>query len=164
MEILAMCVTMATTMGLNKPGAARSRRTSNGDKRICHRIWLTLFCYENLFSFELGRASCIIDEHCYFPQWEDVGLGESTDSRLVEMIGKDRYEEQIGKDRVEEAISEKVKVTNETCRDVLQWAGSLPPDMRPDSDLISFYINHYLAPFAYTFTKPGDEGSKIVQS
>lgn len=59
--ILSLCVSMATAIGLNKsrPTSASARSSEEDGWR---RLWWSIFIFEKLLAFELGRQSVIVGE------------------------------------------------------------------------------------------------------
>lgn len=149
---LSLCVSMATSRGLNRPGSpqrraeAMSKPDGETDRR---RTWWTIYCFERLFSFEMCKPSLIPDESCLsleLGSWSfSTGGGRHPRpaflriiSRLADLLGDigrqaiqaRNAEEVAGSSGINEAIKGKVKTISEVCVMLMTWADELPNEYK----------------------------------
>ncbi|KAJ8118343.1 hypothetical protein OPT61_g658 [Boeremia exigua] len=149
---LTLCISMATAVGLG-----RSRNVLTADvtysKEDGMRIWWSIVILENLVAFETGRRSSVsvlsanalagYDRRTAQERPEEVSFFSTIIgfAKLLGEIGtrcidiRDR-EEVSGKDQIQGLVAEKVKITGESCVQLIKWAETLPDHLRPGSDLI----------------------------
>ncbi|KAH8662224.1 fungal-specific transcription factor domain-containing protein [Xylariales sp. PMI_506] len=157
-SVLSACLSMAVSVGLNSPHAAHRREqnvtksSAEGQRR---RTWWSIYCFERLFSFELGRPSFITEEVCCRlthdnwafsvdgqthpqPVFFDIvaGMAELLGEIGSRCIRARNEEDAANSSSIEAAIKEKVKTVGETCLRLLKWADTLPEEYRPRSDCI----------------------------
>lgn len=142
--ILGICVSTAMALGLNRSALASPRKAQGKDSQSRRRVWLAIYCYEKLHSFELGRVSCINDYDYGQPESHDILSQRPQDDNLTIILGLSKtlsevgrqcararlYEDPAAKGGLEAVIAEKVKTTGEMCLMLLKWADDLPQEYR----------------------------------
>ncbi|KAF4457143.1 hypothetical protein F53441_932 [Fusarium austroafricanum] len=160
---LGICLSIAHSLGLNRPGRNRKNIPNSPDIDAWSPVWWTLYSYEKLFSFQLGYVSTISDDAYETLDLETLPTNPEP-SRLVLSMAKvfsrmslrcakaRQLEERASKRSVEAAIKDKVNGSGESFLMLTNWANSLPPSIRPTSDfmrvpedlcLSSFISLHY---------------------
>lgn len=121
------------------------------------RTWWSIYAFEKLHSFELGKASCILDHDCNQlkppPLHQDddaiednprsefavvINLAEtlSTISRSC-VRARNKEEAHGNSDEIAlSAIVGKVRTVGESCMLLKEWADALEDRYRPTSDLL----------------------------
>lgn len=142
-----LCVSVARSAGLHRSGAANPTGRSGGSKASRRRVWLAIYCYEKLLSFELGRSSCISDGETELPVVSSQGISDSEDNELLSTvlqlstllsdIGKRYVQMRIHEEKLDNAhkfdsnlATEKVKVVGECGLMLTSWAESVSPRFR----------------------------------
>ncbi|KAH7176916.1 hypothetical protein EDB81DRAFT_773766 [Dactylonectria macrodidyma] len=157
---LGICISCCYSLGLNRLAVARYENTISPEDRFKRGKWWAIYSFEKLFSFELGYASCIIDE-CYdkmdpIPSQSDDGevLSDIMTSfaKVLSQVSRRcvqarQKEEAVGQEKMDVAIAEKVKATGQSTLQLLEWANSLPANYRPASDMIHGCQNFELTTF-----------------
>ncbi|KAJ9142983.1 hypothetical protein NKR23_g6727 [Pleurostoma richardsiae] len=116
------------------------------------RTWWSIYCFEKLFAFELGRPSIICDQDCdqEMPETdfssEDNGTPDFfriniSFAKLISTINQDglrarKLEDNADNKNIEPAIHDKVRFTGESVLLLMKWANSLPEGYRPNSHII----------------------------
>ncbi|KAH6967589.1 hypothetical protein BKA56DRAFT_530192 [Ilyonectria sp. MPI-CAGE-AT-0026] len=156
---LGLCISCCYSLGLNRLAVTHSQNTVSPNDDFKRQKWWAIYSYEKLFSFELGYASCIIDE-CYDKiepttlQSEDSDISDIMTSfaKVLSQVSRRcvqarQSEESVGIEKLDVAIAEKVKATGQSSLQLLEWANSLPPNYRPASDMIHGCQNFELTTF-----------------
>ncbi|ORY08806.1 fungal-specific transcription factor domain-domain-containing protein [Clohesyomyces aquaticus] len=133
--ILYLCVSMAISVELNKlgPNYASSTHPEEEDRR---RTWWSIFAFEKLLSFELGRQSSIPAgessqlEPTVFPPQCTLEWDHEITTAENSQASTEKQEESLA---FLKAIISLAKLLGEIGT---QWAEDLPDNLRPNSDLI----------------------------
>jgi hypothetical protein len=152
-----VCVSLAQVLGLDrqKPHGRRSPGAiSEEADQERRRVWWCIYSFEKLFAFELGRPSTISDaDHdqlepadCHFFHIV-ISLARTLSEVSKRSIGARTKEELAGREGLENAIRFKVATTGELVLLLMQWAESLPKNLRPTSDLLCEPAEFPLAAF-----------------
>ncbi|KAI1852053.1 hypothetical protein JX266_002906 [Neoarthrinium moseri] len=155
---LSLCVTVGTTLALNRPGSPSKnpQPSSKPDGEVDRRrTWWCIYVFERLFAFEIRKPPLIHDESCYGCELGTWSF--STDGRrhprpaflnivggLADTLGEIERrairardtEETAGTSGIDGAIREKIKTIAESCAMLTKWADALPEEYRPRSDFI----------------------------
>lgn len=146
-------VSMATTLSLHQLGSGRGRAIhSRQDTRETEErrlLWLAIYAYEKLLSFELSRPSLIRDEDCYPPDVCDFTtdtLSQKSTGRkafavildLARVLGEigrksavvSRKEELVSGRELQAVIAEKVQTVAESTLLLTHWAEKVPEEFR----------------------------------
>ncbi|KAF9773968.1 hypothetical protein IL306_008105 [Fusarium sp. DS 682] len=158
---LGICLSIAHSLGLNKPGKKRSKPL---DIDAWNPAWWALYSYEKLFSFQLGYVSTISDdafETLDFDVLKSAALEPprialsmaNIFSKMTRRCAAARQlEERASRRAIEAVIKEKVNSVGEAFLMLTNWANSVPTGIRPTSDfmrvpedlaLASFVSLHY---------------------
>uniref|UniRef100_A0A0B7KBY8 Xylanolytic transcriptional activator regulatory domain-containing protein n=1 Tax=Bionectria ochroleuca TaxID=29856 RepID=A0A0B7KBY8_BIOOC len=139
-----LAASIATSLGLNQQTTLSQERTSLKCPAAQEktRLWIYVYTIEKLLAFELGRHSNLQDiQEAELP--DTLGCKELFElARLLSGIGKrsvhaSRQEDETDQDdELYRSICEKVKITGESCIKLIQWAESMPDELRPTSDSI----------------------------
>lgn len=146
-------VSMAMTMGLHQQCSGRRQvvrsrpNTLEDDER--RLLWLGIYAYEKLLSFELSRRSLIRDEECYPLHMHDLtGNTEPEASvdkrvfrvildlaRILSEIGRksvtvSKKEEQVSGQGLQAVIAEKVQTVAESTILLTRWVETVPEELR----------------------------------
>lgn len=129
---------IATSLGLNQQTTRSQERASleypmAQEKR---KLWVYIYTIEKLLAFELGR-------HSNLPDIQEAGLPDTLGckelfelARLLSDTGKrsvraSRQEDETHQDdELYRSICEKVEITGESCIKLIQWAESMPDELR----------------------------------
>ncbi|KAF5002447.1 hypothetical protein FGRMN_459 [Fusarium graminum] len=145
---LGVCLSIAHSLGLNRPGRGKKRNPSPSDIEAWNPAWWALYSYEKLFSFQLGYVSSISDEAYdsldleppkqFRPEPQHLVLSMAkVFSKMSHRCAKARQlEDRASRRTIEAAIKDKVTATGESFIMLSNWANSLPAGLRPTSDLI----------------------------
>lgn len=151
--LAGLCASIAQVLGLDrqKPHGRRSLEVVSEEvDQERRRVWWCIYSFEKLFAFELGRPSTISDaDHDQLEPARVLSGGNHADffhivislaRTLSEVskrsIGARTKEELAGREGLENAIRFKVATTGELVLLLMQWAESLPENLRPRSDLL----------------------------
>ncbi|KAH8602377.1 fungal-specific transcription factor domain-containing protein [Bisporella sp. PMI_857] len=151
--IMGLCVSMAQSLGLNRRRVSTRRSPEGIDDQTENarwRTWWSVYSYEKLFAFELGRPSTIKDIECDQldpdpvrnidgdPNFPHIVISLArTLSQISRMSIRVRNQEEMADhNNLEDAIKEKVNTSGETVLLLMHWADGLPEGFRPRSDLI----------------------------
>lgn len=134
--LTGLCASMAQSMGLHRNkmfGRRLPDPEAAGDEAELtrRRVWWSIYAYEKLFAFELGRPSTIKDTECDQPEPDGsqtsdlhsivIGLGRAL-SQISKTSIKARNQEEMAHDGgLENAIRDKVKTTGETVLFLMHW-------------------------------------------
>ncbi|KAH7127931.1 hypothetical protein B0J13DRAFT_483420 [Dactylonectria estremocensis] len=157
---LGLCISCCYSLGLNRLAVTRYENTTSPEDLFKRQKWWAIYSFEKLFSFELGYASCIIDE-CYDnmdpvpSQSEDGEMLSDIMTSFAKVLSQvsrrcvqaRQKEEAFGQEKMDVAIAEKVKATGQSTLQLLEWANSLPANYRPASDMIHGCQNFELTTF-----------------
>lgn len=150
---LDLCVSIATSMGLNRiVGSTEATRVSGtlvGKELEAQRTWWCIYCFERLFSFELGHPSQVIRGEIpeldvstwnYSPSGQTHPMPEFIRivAQLAEVFGEigrrsaqaNVYESTADSKSMEEAIKMKLDTTGEMIMLLKNWAEGLPEEYR----------------------------------
>lgn len=161
-----VCVSVAKVLGLDRQ-VSQGRRNTEGAiseqvDQERRRVWWSVYSFEKLFAFELGRPSTICDaDHNQLEPARAHRGGEETADFLHIIISLARTlsevstrsiaartkEELAGREGLENAIRFKVATTGELVLLLMQWADSLPKTLRLTSDLLCEPAEFPLAAF-----------------
>jgi hypothetical protein len=137
-----ICLSIAHSLGLDRPGRHRQKSTHHSDIEAWNPAWWALYSYEKLFSFQLGYVSSISDEaydaldleafKTANPQPQHFVLSMAkVFSRMSHRCAKARQlEERASRKTVEVAIKDKVNATGESFLMLSNWVNSLPAGLR----------------------------------
>lgn len=147
-------VSMAMTMGLHRPGSSRrrgihSRPDAKLDDDERRSLWLGVYAYEKLLSFELNRSSLVHDEDCHPLPVHDLATDINCETpvntkvfaiildlaRLLGDIGRrsvivSRKEEHVSGHELQAVIAEKVQTVAESELLLTRWVEAVPEDLR----------------------------------
>ncbi|CAJ0550876.1 Ff.00g108060.m01.CDS01 [Fusarium sp. VM40] len=145
---LNICLSIAHSLGLNRPARDKRKTTTSSDIHAWNPSWWALYSYEKLFSFQLGYVSSISDEaygaldleapkHCKPEPRHYVLSMAQVFSRMSHRCAKARQlEDRASRRTIEAAIKDKVNGTGESFIMLSNWANSIPSGIRPTSDFI----------------------------
>lgn len=149
----SIAISMATTLGLHQLGSGRRRdihgrpgATIDDERRL---LWLAIYAYEKLLSFELSRPSLVRDEDCCPLDIQDLATNtnfpESADrkafavivdlARVLGEIGRksvavSRKEERVSGHELQAIIAEKVQTVAESTLLLTHWVETVPEEFR----------------------------------
>lgn len=147
-------VSMAMTMGLHQPGPGRRRgvpgradTVSDDDER--RLLWLGIYAYEKLLSFELSRSSLVHDEDCHPLPVHDLAANSNSEipvnrkvfsvildlARHLGEIGRksviiSRKEDHVSGHELQAVIAEKVQTVAESQLLLTRWVEKVPEELR----------------------------------
>lgn len=147
-------VSMAMTMGLHQSSAGRRRgihsrpeAASDDDERRI--LWMGVYAYEKLLSFELNRSSLVHDEDCHpVPAYDlDTNTNNETSvnrkvfavildlARILGEIGRksvivSRKEDNVSGPELLAVVSEKVQTVGESQLLLTRWVDAVPEELR----------------------------------
>lgn len=143
---LSLCVSMAMSIGLNhRKGVHPARKADAGidnTEEENYRIWWSIYSFEKLFAFELGRPSSIRDQDYEQHTTEtrpSTGYGEKPNFfeitiSLAKLIGEINmkglragHKEETN---IEAGVADKVQVTGESLLLLMSWADALPAGIK----------------------------------
>ncbi|KAF5685647.1 hypothetical protein FDENT_6118 [Fusarium denticulatum] len=158
---LGICLSIAHSLGLNKPGKNRKKPL---DPDAWNPAWWALYSYEKLFSFQLGYVSTISDDAFDTLELDVVKSTTLEPSHIALSMANvfskmsrrcataRQLEERASRRALEAVVKEKVTSTGEAFLMLTNWANSVPAGIRPTSDfmrvpenlgLTSFVSLHY---------------------
>lgn len=147
-------VSMAMAMGLHQPSPGRRRGThsrpdavSDDDER--RLLWLGIYAYEKLLSFELTRSSLVHDEDCHPLPVLDFATNTNCETplnrkifsvildlaRILGEIGRksvivSRKEDHVSGNELQAVIAEKVQTVAESELLLTRWVETVPEELR----------------------------------
>ncbi|KAL2126438.1 hypothetical protein VTI74DRAFT_922 [Chaetomium olivicolor] len=151
--LAGLCASIAQVLGIDRqrPHGRRSPEViSEEADQERRRVWWCIYSFEKLFAFELGRPSAISDaDHDQLEptrvlrEENDVdffhvviGLARTLSEVSRRSIEARTKEELAGREGLENAIRFKVTTTGELVLLMMQWAESLPKNLKPTSDML----------------------------
>ncbi|KAF5980928.1 oleate-activated transcription factor 1 [Fusarium coicis] len=153
---LGICLSIAHSLGLNKPGKNRKKPL---DLDAWNPAWWALYSYEKLFSFQLGYVSTISDDAFDTLELDVVKSTTLEPSRIALSMATvfskmsrrcataRQLEERASRRALEAVVKEKVTSTGEAFLMLTNWANSVPTGIRPTSDFMRVPENLGLASF-----------------
>ncbi|KAJ1323488.1 proline utilization trans-activator [Microdochium nivale] len=153
MAIIDLCVSAARSIGLHRHSMSNlyGRAAVLRSRESRQRVWHAIYCYEKLLSFEIGRASSIEDDDSDVPTVlvrqgpadADTDL-QSTILRLgvlLSRLGRKcialRSEDQhVGDELLKSTVTRKMTAIGECALELTSWAETVPPAIRPTSELL----------------------------
>lgn len=147
-------VSMAMTMGLHKSSAGRrrgihSRPEAVSDDDEGRLLWMGIYAYEELLSFELNRSSLVHDEDCHpIPAYDlDTNTNNETPANrkvfavildLARKLGESgrksvivgRKEDNVSGPELLAVISEKVQTVGKSQLLLTRWVDAVPEELR----------------------------------
>ncbi|KAG5752049.1 hypothetical protein H9Q70_005336 [Fusarium xylarioides] len=153
---LGICLSIAHSLGLNKPGKNRKKPL---DLDAWNPAWWALYSYEKLFSFQLGYVSTISDDAFDTLELDVVKSAALEPSRIALSMANvfskmsrrcataRQLEERASRRALEAVVKEKVTSTGEAFLMLANWANSVPTSIRPTSDFMRVPENLGLASF-----------------
>lgn len=147
-------VSMAMTMGLHRPWSERrrgipSRPDTVADDDGQRRLWMGIYAYEKLLSFELSRSSLVHDEDCHPLPVHDLATNTNCDTpfnrkvftvimdlaRHLGEIGRksvivSRKEDHVSGHELQAVITEKVQTVAESQLLLTRWVEGVPEELR----------------------------------
>ncbi|KAF4953271.1 hypothetical protein FGADI_6137 [Fusarium gaditjirri] len=132
---LGICLSIAHSLGLNKPGKNRKKQL---DLDAWNPAWWALYSYEKLFSFQLGYVSTISDDAFDTLDLDVLESAALEPSRIALSMANvfskmsrrcataRQLEERASRRVVEAVIKEKVNSTGEAFLMLTNWANSVP--------------------------------------
>ncbi|KAF5641624.1 oleate-activated transcription factor 1 [Fusarium sp. NRRL 52700] len=153
---LGICLSIAHSLGLNKPGRNRKKPL---DLDAWNPAWWALYSYEKLFSFQLGYVSTISDDAFDTLELDVVKSTALEPSRIALSMASvfskmsrrcataRQLEERASRRALEAVVKEKVNSTGEAFLMLTNWANSVPAGIRPTSDFMRVPENLGLASF-----------------
>ncbi|KAF5604223.1 oleate-activated transcription factor 1 [Fusarium pseudocircinatum] len=153
---LGICLSIAHSLGLNKPGKNRKKPL---DHDAWNPAWWALYSYEKLFSFQLGYVSTISDDAFDILQLDVVKSTTLEPSSIALSMANvfskmsrrcataRQLEERASRRALEAVVKEKVTSTGEAFLMLTNWANSVPAGIRPTSDFMRVPENLGLASF-----------------
>lgn len=149
---LSIAVSLAKVLGLDRPQSKRRRSDTPDPAQVGSEglhTWWSVYCFDKLFAFELGRSSLISDDdrqtNSAAPAMPLADLGFRHSQLLETVVGLARVLDQIGRKCVaatkaeenagegpglQSVITIKVNTTGETCLMLMDWAKSVPEEFR----------------------------------
>lgn len=143
---LSLCVSMAMSIGLNhRKGVHPARKTDAGidnTEEESYRTWWSIYSFEKLFAFELGRPSSIRDQDYeqHIPETRpSTGYGEKPNFfeitiSLAKLIGEINMKGLRAGNKeetnIEAGVADKVQVTGESLLQLMSWADALPAGIK----------------------------------
>ncbi|KAM0347672.1 hypothetical protein ACHAPU_004686 [Fusarium lateritium] len=139
---LGICLSIAHSLGLNRPGRGKKTNPSPSDIEAWNPAWWALYSYEKLFSFQLGYTSSISDEAYDSLDLENPKHSKLEPQHLVLSMAKvfskmshrcakaRQLEDRASRRTIEAAIKDKVNATGESFVMLSNWANSLPAGLR----------------------------------
>lgn len=149
----SIVISMTTTLGLHQLGSGRRRGihgrpdTNTDDER--RLLWLAIYAYEKLLSFELSRPSLVRDEDCYPLDVQDLATNTNSQgpadkkafavivdlARVLGEIGRksvavSRKEERVSGQELQAIIAEKVQTVAESTLLLTHWVETVPEEFR----------------------------------
>lgn len=147
-------VSMAMTMGLHQPSSGRRRgvhcrpdAVSDDEER--RLLWLGIYAYEKLLSFELTRSSLVHDEDCHPLPVHDFSINTNDEmpinrkvfavildlARILGEIGRksvivSRKEDHVSGRELQAVIAEKVQTVAESELLLTRWVEAVPEELR----------------------------------
>ncbi|SCV41718.1 uncharacterized protein FFB14_07529 [Fusarium fujikuroi] len=153
---LGVCLSIAHSLGLNKPGKNRKKPL---DLDAWNPAWWALYSYEKLFSFQLGYVSTISDDAFDTLELDVIKSTALEPSRIALSMASvfskmsrrcataRQLEERASRRALEAVVKEKVTSTGEAFLMLTNWANSVPAGIRPTSDFMRVPENLGLASF-----------------
>ncbi|KAL3602984.1 hypothetical protein FPOAC2_07301 [Fusarium poae] len=154
-----ICLSVAHSLGLNRPGRDRRKNTHSSAIDAWNPAWWAIYSYEKLFSFQLGYASSISDEAydaldletskitTLQPQHFVLSMAKAF-SKMSHRCAKARLlEDRANRQTLEAAIKDKVNATGESFLILSDWVSSLPAGLRPTSDFMRIPEDPVLSSF-----------------
>ncbi|KAF5599555.1 oleate-activated transcription factor 1 [Fusarium pseudoanthophilum] len=153
---LGICLSIAHSLGLNKPGKNRKKPL---DLDAWNPAWWALYSYEKLFSFQLGYVSTISDDAFDTLEQDVIKSTTLEPSRIALSMANvfskmsrrcataRQLEERASRRALEAVVKEKVTSTGEAFLMLTNWANSVPAGIRPTSDFMRVPQNLGLASF-----------------
>ncbi|KAG9250805.1 uncharacterized protein F5Z01DRAFT_595846, partial [Emericellopsis atlantica] len=154
---MSLAVSMGVALGLPRYSA----RLPPGEER--RSTWMSVFAFEKLLSFELGRPSLIPDDYPeLIPDTIVTGAAQRqlasqpvfeivlSLAKLLGEVGRwcvqvSRKEDDRSDEAMAEVVREKVRTTGLSCLKLMEWASDVCPSRyRPTSDL---FFDSRLHPF-----------------
>lgn len=146
-------VSMAMTMGLHQPSSGRRRGNYSRPDAVLdddeRRLWLGIYAYEKLLSFELTRSSLVHDDDCHSLPAHDFATNTNCETpvnrkvfsvildlaRILGEIGRksvivSRKEENVSGNELQAVIAEKVKTVAESQLLLTRWVEEVPEELR----------------------------------
>jgi hypothetical protein len=145
-------ISMATTLGLHQLCSSRRRGTFQDRPNMVdiderQQLWLAIYAYEKLLSFELSRPSLVRDEDCYPLDVHDIvtDYEKSADrkvfsvildlARVLGEIGRKSVavsgkEDRLSGQELQAIIAEKVQTVAESTLLLTHWAETVPEELR----------------------------------
>lgn len=147
-------VSMAMTMGLHQPSSSRrqgvySRPDPVMDDDERRLLWLGIYAYEKLLSFELSRSSLIHDDDCHPLPVNDFATNTNCETpvsrkvfaaildlaRILGEIGRksvivSRKEDTVSGNELQAVIAEKVQTVAESQLLLTRWVEEVPEEPR----------------------------------
>lgn len=147
-------VSMAMTMGLHQPSSGRRRGIysrpdavlDDDERRL---LWLGIYAYEKLLSFELSRSSLVHDDDCYPLPVNDFATNTNCETpvsrkvfavildlaRILGEIGRksvivSRKEDNVSGNELQAVIAEKVRTVAESQLLLTRWVEEVPEELR----------------------------------
>ncbi|CZR57795.1 uncharacterized protein PAC_07684 [Phialocephala subalpina] len=139
-NILAQGIRIAYSLGLHRDRSS-PQQISTPASQLESRIWWAAFCLESIMSFESGRPCMINVDDCN--QIMPSSLGDGHNDGLdffAALIRLCQVQRKIGARLFGSSLSNKSQgdlmfYTGELDRELLDWADSLPVDVRPGHDI-----------------------------
>ncbi|EGU87835.1 hypothetical protein FOXB_01629 [Fusarium oxysporum f. sp. conglutinans Fo5176] len=153
---LGICLSIAHSLGLNKPGKNRKKPL---DLDAWNPAWWALYSYEKLFSFQLGYVSTISDDAfdtldldvlkstALEPSRISLSMANVFSKMSRRCATARQLEERASRRAIEAVVKEKVTSTGEAFLMLTNWANSVPASIRPTSDFMRVPENLGLASF-----------------
>lgn len=136
---LGVCLSIAHSLGLNKPGKNRKKPL---DLDGWNPAWWALYSYEKLFSFQLGYVSTISDDAFDTLELDVIKSTALDPSRIALSMASvfskmsrrcataRQLEERASRRALEAVVKEKVTSTGEAFLMLTNWANSVPAGIR----------------------------------
>lgn len=159
--IIDLCESVARSASLHRSSASSPAGRSSllSSKETRQRVWFAIYCYEKLLSFEVGRASSIVEDECEAPlTLRNYGSSHEISSILMSLsmllsdINKKCIQVRAKEDRPsgeipKSSIDDKVKAIGECTMMLIAWSETVPQSLRPTSDLLCNAENFGVAAF-----------------
>lgn len=151
---LNIAVSMAMTMGLHQPSSSRRRGFHSRPETVLddderRLLWLGIYAYEKLLSFELTRSSLVHDDDCHPLPVHDFATNTNCETsvsrkvfavildlaRILGEIGRksvivSRKEDNVSGNELQAVIAEKVQTVAESQLLLTRWVEEVPEELR----------------------------------
>lgn len=151
---LSLAIRIAYSLGLHRSRDSSSPQAFDLDSQLEARIWWAAFCLESIMAFESGRPCMISIDNCsqIVPGKIMAEKNEDIPDLFPMLIRLTLIQRKIsvrlfGGSMGQKSQTEIILHTSELDRELLEWAESLPIDIRPGHDIFCDPTIHSFAVF-----------------